>query len=80
MQLNLIQSVTIITDVSVRSSAWIERWPPEPKVTGSNPVGRVIVLGGNIFLLTLPKILSLTELCLLPKISEETNNNVKRYS
>lgn len=23
-----------------RSSAWIERWPPEPKVTGSNPVGR----------------------------------------
>ncbi len=26
--------------ISARSSAWIERWPPEPKVTGSNPVGR----------------------------------------
>lgn len=25
---------------SARSSARIERWPPEPKVTGSNPVGR----------------------------------------
>jgi hypothetical protein len=23
-----------------RSSAWIERWPPKPKVAGSNPVGR----------------------------------------
>ena len=27
-----------------RSSAWIERWPPEPKATGSNPVGRVSIL------------------------------------
>ncbi len=26
---------------SARSSAWIERRPPEPKVTGSNPVGHV---------------------------------------
>ena len=25
-----------------RSSARIERWSPEPKVTGSNPVGRTI--------------------------------------
>ena len=28
---------------SARSSAWIERWSPEPKVTGSNPVGRTIL-------------------------------------
>ena len=25
-----------------RSSAWIERWSPEPKAAGSNPAGRTI--------------------------------------
>ena len=23
--------------------SWIERWPPEPKVTGSNPVERISI-------------------------------------
>ncbi len=38
-----------------RSSARIERWPPEPKVTGSNPVGRAnfmrICFAGIFFML-----------------------------
>ena len=25
---------------SARSSAWIEQWGPNPKVVGSNPIGR----------------------------------------
>ena len=44
MRSNLYNFCKIIFS-SARSSARIERWPPEPKVTGSNPVGRALYCG-----------------------------------
>src|SRR5437870_3208830 len=29
------------SSLRARSSVWIERWSPEPKVRGSNPLGRI---------------------------------------